>query len=368
MRARAVLSTTFTSAILVASTLGAGALVGTFTEVEPAIPDGFVFGADINTAGQTVGSAEFASGFRGFLREPDGTYTELEALAGESFSGASALNDAGDAVGSSGSNPVLWEDGGPPIDLGDLAGSTDAQAVDINDDGWIVGTTSDTGQSWYIDPADGTITDLGNVTGGTNVQVRAINNDEVVVGRVLVGGDFLPFTWTEGDGMSLLPLPAGETRWEPSDIDDSGRIVGFTFELVDGEGIYRAHLLDPMGEFTPLTIDGYDAAIPLGMNSTGLVVGHVEAIADPGGRVPAAWDLDSGDATAFPRFSDAAFTNELNAVNDSGIAVGISREGDDFERTFIGPITPDPVPPTPPAPGPAAPSAQPVAAAPSFTG
>ncbi|MGK2950353.1 MAG: hypothetical protein ACSLFP_17410, partial [Acidimicrobiales bacterium] len=334
MRARVVLTTALTSAVLVAASLGAGALVGTFTEVEPATPDGYVFGADINSAGQSVGNAEFASGFRGFLREPDGTYTELEALGGESFSGANALNDAGDAVGQSGPNAVLWEGGGPPMDLGDLAGSTDSNAVDINDDGWIVGTTSDTGQSWYIDPADGTMTDLGTVTGGTNVQVRAINNDEAVVGRVLVGGTFLPFIWTEGDGMSLLPLPAGESRWEPSDIDDSGRIVGFTFELVDGEGIYRAHLLDAMGDYTPLTIDGYDAAIPRGMNNTGLVVGHVEAIADSGGRVPAAWDLTSGDATAFPRFSEAAFTNELNAVNDSGLAVGISREGDDFERTY----------------------------------
>jgi uncharacterized membrane protein len=355
------------AALTAASTLGAGALVGTFSEVAPAVPEGSVSGSDINNAGQSVGQADFAGGSRGFLREPDGTLTELAALPGESFSQANAINEAGDAVGGSGGEATLWEDGGAPVDLGDLPGSSDSYARDINDDGWIVGTTSDTGQSWYIDPDVGTMTDLGNVPGGTNVQVRAINNDEVVVGRVLVAGDFQTFVWTEAEGMSLIPPPPGEVDFEPTDINDAGTIIGFTFEFVAPEGFYRAYALSPSGDFTPLTVDGYESAIPYGINAAGLVVGFVDNVADPS-RTPAAWDLATGDATAFPLFSDAAFTNELYAVNDSGIAIGISREGDDFDRTYLGPIAPDPVPPAPPAPSPTAPPAQPVAAAPDFTG
>jgi uncharacterized membrane protein len=369
MRAQAVFAGPLVAAVVTASTLGAGALVGTFTEVEPAVPGGYVTGNDINDAGQSVGSAEFAGGSRAFRREADGTMTELAPLPGDSFSGASAINEAGDVVGGSDGQATWWEDGGSPVPLGNLPGSTDSVASDINDDGWIIGTTSDTGQSWYWDPDVGVMTDLGTVPGGTNVQARAINNNEVVVGRVLVAGDFEPFIWTEAEGMSLLPVPPGEDDFEPSDIIDSNLIIGFSFELVDAEGVYRAYVLSTLGTFEELTVDGYQSAFPRGMSEAGLVVGFVD---NPGSssRTPAAWDLVTDDATAFPLFVDDAFTNELNAVNVDGVAVGISREGDDFDRTFIGPITPDPAPPAPPAPSPdpTSPAAQPVAAAPTFTG
>jgi hypothetical protein len=98
------------------------------------------------------------------------------------------------------------------------------------------------------------------------------------------------------------------------------------------------------------------------MNDNGLVVGFVDNTGSPS-RVPAAWDTATGDATAFPLFVATAFTNELNAVNNAAIAIGISREGDDFDRTFIGPIAPDPAPVAPTAP-----PAEPAPVAPSFTG
>ena len=67
----------------------------------------------------------------------------------------------------------------------------------------------------------------------------------------------------------------------------------------------------------------------------------------------------------YPLFVDDGFTSELMAVNDNGVVLGVSREGDDFDRTFSGPIGLDTVPPPAEPPPPAA---EPVAADPSFTG
>jgi hypothetical protein len=352
-------------ATLGATTLGAGALVGDFTEVDPATPGGLVFGQDVNDLGQVVGSADFAGGRRGFVRALDGTYTELEPLAGDSFSYASAINEGGDVVGGSDGHAVLWEAGGAPLDLGSLPGEASAQAVDINDSGWIVGNGSDLSEAWYRDPDVGTVAEIVPVPGGTITQVRAINNAGVAVGRVFVGGVPQPFTWNVDDGMTLLPLPPGETDFEPLDINGAGQIAGRTFEFIAPDGFYRAYVLDPDDSYQQLTMDGFDSAFPMQLSDNGLVVGFVDNPDDPS-RTPAAWDLSSGDATAFPLFNEAAFTNELNAVNSSGFAVGISREGDDFERTYVGAISADPTtPPTPPA---TAPPAQPAAAAPDFTG
>ncbi len=198
--------------------------------------------------------------------------------------------------------------------------------------------------------------------GGTNIQVRAINNAEVAVGRVLIAGSFVPFTWTEAGGMVLMTEPDGETGFEPRDINDAGQIVGFVFEFVAPEGFYRAYLLDPVDGYTQLEMDGYTSAFPHGINDEGLVVGFVDNEGSSS-RTPAAWDTATGDATAFPLFVATAFTNELNAVNNSGFAVGITREGDDFDRTFVGQISPDAAPVTPEAP-----PAAPAPVAPRFTG
>jgi uncharacterized membrane protein len=202
---------------------------------------------------------------------------------------------------------------------------------------------------------------MGTIGGATVVQAAAINNAGVAVGRALVAGEWAPFRWTEADGIEALPVPDGETEFEPDDINDAGQIVGHAFHLVDSEGIYNAYLLDGT-TFAPLAMDGYDSALPHGVNDDGLVVGFVDSV-DSTSRTPAAWDTASGDATAFALFTDDAFTNELNAVNGSGVALGISREGDDFDRTWIGPIAADAAPPEPTAP-----PAQPAPVDPSFTG
>jgi hypothetical protein len=199
------------------------------------------------------------------------------------------------------------------------------------------------------------------VPGGTFTQVKAINNAGVAAGEVFVGGTFIGFTWTEAGGIVAMPLPDGETTFRPTDINDAGQVVGWVY--VPGDDIYRSYVWDPTDGFTALTMPGYESTLAHSLNDAGLVVGAVDNASDPS-RSPAAWDLASGDADAFAPFAAGVFTAEINAVNASGIAVGITREGDDFDRTWIGPIAADPVPTTPSEP----PAAVPVAGAPTFTG
>lgn len=350
-------------ALSLTMTLGAGALTGTFAEIAAPVPGGFVSGNDINNAGQVVGTADFADGRHAFVRASDGTYTELAGLPGATWTDADAINDGGDVVGSSSGTAVIWEGGGAPVDLGSLPGETSSNATDISDSGWIVGNGYDTNQAWYIDPSVGSVEQIVPVPGATITQVSAINDGGVAVGRVLVAGAFEPFTWNADDGMSLLAEPSGEEGFTPTDINDSGQIVGHVFIYAVPDSSYHAYLLDPADGYRRLAVDGYDSALPHGISDTGFIVGWVSNADDD--RVPAAWDLSSGSATAFAKFNDAAFTNEFNAVNDDGVAVGISREGDDFDRTYLGQIQPDPGPPVDPTgPTTTAPS-QPAGAAPA---
>ena len=350
-------------ALTLSMVLGVGALTGTFAEIDAPIPGGFVSGTDINNSGQVIGSADFTDGQHAFLRAANGTYTELAGLPGATWTSADAINDAGDVVGSSSGTAVIWEAGGAPVDLGTLPGETFSTPRDISNSGWIVGNGSDTFQAWYIDPAVGTVEMIVPVAGATITQVRSVNDDGVAVGRVMVAGVFEPFTWNAVDGMALLPEPPGEVGFDPSTINNSGQIVGSVFIYAVPNSSYHAYLLDPVDGYQQLAVAGYDSALPSDISDTGIVVGWASNADDD--RVPAAWELSSGSATAFPLFNDAAFTNEFNAVNDSGVAVGISREGEDFDRTYLGQIQPDPGPPVDPTGPTTTAKSQPAGAAPA---
>lgn len=350
--------------------LQAGALTGSFTEIEPAVADGAVRVADINDAGQVTGSAQFAGGWRGFVRATDGTYTELVPLAGDTFSGGSAINADGDVAGGSDSIATLWPAGGAPVDLGTLPGDTESYAQGINDTGWIVGTSyGATTRSWVRDPdGGGVLVEIPTLPGGSSTQVKDINNGGVAVGETFVGGTFVPFTWTEDGLTEALPLPPGETTFRPTDINNAGQIVGSSYD--PGDDLYRTYLWDPTDGYTELTMDGYETSLARMVNDAGLVVGFVDDATAPT-RSPAAWDTASGDATVFPPFTSGVFTAELRAVNGTGLAIGFTTEGEDFDRGFIGQISADPLPdPTTSTstPAPTAPGAQPVTAQPAFTG
>jgi probable HAF family extracellular repeat protein len=118
----------------------------------PHLGGGGGFAADINDAGQAVGSSytthvtDLGAMAHAVLWE-SGTATDLGVLPGEQDSGASAINSVGQIVGSSGSmdpetyevtsRPFLYQNGAMtalPVP------SPESYAADINDDGVVVGT------------------------------------------------------------------------------------------------------------------------------------------------------------------------------------------------------------------------------------
>ena len=360
----------------VSSALGAGALTGTFTEMEPPVPDAAVRGIAINDAGQVMGTAYFADwSVAGFVRDADGTYRELPPFPGGLHSSADplALNGAGDVVGY-GSDPfsihphaaILWPATGGIVDLGRPPGDVEAIAVDINDAGWIAGYSLESSSppyessAWVRDPETGAFVDLGTLPGGEGVVGVGINNAGVATGFVnMPGTGPVGFTWTEAGGMVAMPLPPDGMSPRPQDINNIGQVLGnhWVWDPVDG------YL-----ELTP--VDGYDFATPESINDNGLAVGYSSAYlpeSDTYRSDAVSWDLSTGEATVVTGVPDGGM---FKAVNNSGVAV-VYLGFEWSSETFVGQIREDPVtpptrPPTPPAT--AAPAASPVPTEPTFTG
>jgi len=164
----------------------------------------------MNAAGKVVGYDGISN--RGFYWD-NGLVVFLPRLAGATDSFALDINDQGDIVGSSGDHAVLWR-GGKAIDLGITSGYISCQAVRINNLGQIIAnaTTSDYSSmpmlwkngSWYV---------IGNKYG----TAYDINDSGQAVGTYQSGGTFL---WQNG---KITDLSLGEA----CGINSSGQIVGY---------------------------------------------------------------------------------------------------------------------------------------------
>jgi uncharacterized membrane protein len=123
-------------------------------------------GKDINDDGVFVGTDGRAGGFKATL---DGPLTYLPGLPGQ-MSTVEAINRNGEVAGQSASDlgpaiAAMWSASGVPTDLGTFPGSTYSLAVDLNNNGWIVGTANTaTGEMravlWRISSAPGCADDI----------------------------------------------------------------------------------------------------------------------------------------------------------------------------------------------------------------
>jgi hypothetical protein len=122
-------------------------------------------GKDINDGGVFVGTDGSAGGFKATL---DGPLTYLPGLPGQ-ISFVEAINRNGEVAGQSSdlvsAIAAVWSASGVPTDLGTFAGSTYSLAVDLNNNGWIVGTANTaTGEMravlWRISSAPGCADDI----------------------------------------------------------------------------------------------------------------------------------------------------------------------------------------------------------------
>lgn len=237
---------------------------------------------DINNNGEIVGQADtsdYGEPYHAFLYS-NGNMIDLGTLSGDEDSRARAINDQGDLIGSSsnsyGYGPEIYRpSGGPMIALDDQFYTSD-----INNNRVIAGGyNTDDGLKAAIRTPDGTITTLpGFVAVTSGDTANAINDDGVVVGWARnVDNDRHAFVYENGT-MTDLGTPdgfSGETYTSYAyDINAAGEIVGY----FDGDGFYY----DPVsGTMTALTdvIDlensVFDNIISAyGINDQGWIIGE----------------------------------------------------------------------------------------------
>jgi uncharacterized membrane protein len=334
---------------------------------------------DIDDAGRIVGIASGAS-VRGFLRDPQGAFTPIDAPAAPPPPGRPELpgtqlfgiNNRGQMTGivfdSEGIRSFVLDNGAfTTIDAPDAVGST--LAHDISDDGRVAGAF-DVEAHGYVRDRQGNFTTIDHPDAVTETVLTGSNRRGQIVGAILDAsltfrgflfdkGRFIPievpgalgsapnrindrgqivgsystltnknhafpargYLWDRGE-VTLIDVP-GAQHTSPNDIDNQGQIVGY---YVDTEGIGHGFLRDHSGTFTTIDIPGAIVTAIRGINERGQMIGNYDDAAGVGHGF--LWDggtvttIDAPDATVF---------TSLIAINNDGVIVGAS----DGSRSFV---------------------------------
>jgi probable HAF family extracellular repeat protein len=164
----------------------------------------------INHSGQAVGYSSGPTGVRAVVWTPAGAIRALPMLPGCDSARGLAINDLGDVVGvcdtATGPRAVLWE-GDAVQDLGTLPGHGASEALSINANGVIVGSSGDPEAQHHAvlwPSGGGPIQDLGTLPDGTSSRALAINHRREVVGISEASAGDHAFLWTEQDGTQNL--------------------------------------------------------------------------------------------------------------------------------------------------------------------
>jgi probable HAF family extracellular repeat protein len=209
--------------------------------------------ACITEHGDLCGAWGNAHGTQPFMIR-SGVFTELPLLEGGMQGCATGINESGLVVGWSEFGPnggynraAKWENGA----VSELTGGLSlCAAIAVNDEGWIVGYTSDPSSPRYtatlwIDPHNPL--DLGTVIPSHwQHMAYAINNRRQIVGT---SGDHA-FLWENGVMQDLeAAIPAGSNwlLYSANGISDNGLIVGEGLH----NGVIRGFLLTPTTPTTP---------------------------------------------------------------------------------------------------------------------
>jgi uncharacterized membrane protein len=138
------------------------------------------------------------------------------------------------------------------------SGSTNSEALGINDAGWVTGALAN---STYSPQAF-----VGNLTfssvipmppGWSTSEAYGINNSGVVAGTVYNSGGYQAFIGT-ASGVTLLPLPAGWAESRAFAINDSGQVAGVgrsTLQVVHRDDSW-VHGNSTAGRGTPVSVLG----------------------------------------------------------------------------------------------------------------
>jgi RHS repeat-associated protein len=196
---------------------------------------------------------------------------------------AVALNNTGEAAGVSQNLSASFTVTAPPVTLPTLGGSSQNQALGINDSGVIVGKSSTSAGSVHaFRYSSGVLTDLGTLPNCNNQQpatftavATGINSSGQIVGYTSYaaqsGCPALPsqaFVDTNG---TMTRLAVGGVSSAAYAIDDSGQVVGQF--VLSGTGPQHAFLYSN-GVTTDLGTLGGTNSIAFGINNNGQVVGE----------------------------------------------------------------------------------------------
>ena len=247
------------------------------------------YGAGVNSRGQVVGSVPYDTAgtypYEYYLHAQavlysGGVSTALGFLPGSLDSGANGVNDDGQVVGystnASGKAEAFLYSGGAMAGLGFLPGGTESLASGINNSGQIVGySTNASGTKEAFLYSGGVMTGLGTLTGYSDSEATAINDQGQVVGYATdSSGHSQAFLYSDGVMTGLGTLP-GDVASQAAAINSKGQIVGSS---VDSSNQARAFVYSggQMHDLNGLvTVGAYPFSQAVGINNSGQIVANL---------------------------------------------------------------------------------------------
>jgi len=296
------------------------------------------FATAINNLGHVAGGALYGDPFgtHPFLWTPEDGLVEIEpphlSCCGSTVG---AVNDVDQVVGTLDnlirpSRAFSWTSTGGMRTLGSLGGPS--HAVDVNNSGLVVGTGLLVPRLFYFEPrhaftwTDSTgMVDLGTL-GGRDSAAVDVNDDGQVVGWSYTVGSLESdgsirhaFLWTAADGMVSLGTLGGPNS-EATAVNARGWVVGQS-DVTPGPSLVHAFLSTPDHGMTDLGTLGGNFSTALDVNDRGQVVGW-SLTTDPAVGRGFVWTAATGivELPPLPGYADS----EARFVNNSGSVVGVS--------------------------------------------